>query len=439
MYQKEYQRKMIRPEDGVMMIESGHHVVLGGGPIEPFAFVEKMTLLKDKVKNVKVTSILSLKPHEIMTRPEYKEVFDFEACFYSPVQRVTDRLGMGSHTPTHLRNSGTNIIRLDADPDVYVCTVSPMDKNGFFTTGPGVIYDYEMIHNAKKVIFEVSSQFPRTFGDTVFHISQVDHLYEVDRPVPAIPDAPITEVDKRIGQYVAELIPDGSTIQLGIGAIPNAAAKELINKKDLGIHTEMLNDAMVDLYYSGVITGRKKTFFPNKIVTSFSMGTQKVYDFIDDNPLVMHFRSNYTNNPFIVSQNDNMVSVNTTLMVDFTGQCASEAIKNVQISGTGGQVETAIGAQMAKGGKSIITLHSTADIKQPGTDQLKRVSKIVPFFDRGTIITLARTDVEYVITEYGIASLKGASIKNRTKQLIEIAHPDFREELTEEAKKNNFI
>lgn len=439
MYKNEYISKMIKPEDAVLLVKSNQHVVLGGGPIEPITFIEKMTLLKDKVQNVKVTNVLSLKPHEIMTRPDYKGVFEFEACFYSPVQRATNKLGFGSHVPTHLRNSGPSFIKRYTGPDVYVCTVSPMDKNGFFSTGPGVIYDYEMIHNAKTVIFEVSSQHPRTFGDTVFHISQVDYLYEVDRAVPTIADAPITDVDRMIGQYVSELVDDGSTIQLGIGAIPNAAAKELVTKKDLGIHTEMLNDAMVDLYYAGVITGKKKTLFPNKIVTSFSLGTKKVYDFIDDNPLVYHFRSSYTNDPFIVSQNANMVSVNTTLMVDFTGQCASEAIRNVQISGTGGQVETAIGAQMAKGGKSIITLHSTADIKKPGSDETIRVSKIVPFFDKGTIITLARTDVEYVVTEYGIACLKGSSIKDRTKMLINIAHPDFRVELTEEAKKNDFI
>jgi acyl-CoA hydrolase len=439
MYRKEYSKKRISVEDAVLLIKTNNHLVLSGGPIEPWSFIEKMPILKNAVRDVRVSNVLSLKAHEVMINAEYKGVFEFEACFYSGVQRITEKLGYGSHVPTHLRNAASGILRQNSNPDIFVVTVSPMDKNGFFTTGPGVIYDFEMIQKAKVVIVEVNERFPRTFGDTLVHISDVDYIYEVDRPVPGIPDSPITDIDKRIGEYVSELIEDGSTIQLGIGAIPNAAAKELIHKKDLGIHTEMLNDAMVDLYYAGAITGKRKNVFPQKIITSFTMGSKKVYDFIDDNPLVFHFRPHYTNNPFIVGSNNKMVSINTTLQIDFTGQCASESIKNVQISGTGGQVETSIGAQMSNGGKSIITLHSTAYIKKKGEDKKIRVSKIIPFLEEGTIVTLTRTDVEYVVTEYGVACLKGASVRERTKMLINIAHPDFREELTEKAKKYNFI
>jgi len=439
MLQQNYKAKRITVTDAVSLIQSGQHIVLGGGPIEPWDFIANMPKVKSRVKNVKVSTLLSMKPHEVMVKPEYKGIFEFESGFYSGVQRATNALGFCSHIPTHLRNCASGMLRMSPEPDIYVATVSPMDQHGYVTTGPGVIYEYEMIQKAKIVIFEVNAQFPRTFGETVFHISDADYVYEVDRPVPSLPDAKIGKEDEMIGKYVADLIEDGSTIQLGIGSIPNAAAVELAGKKDLGIHTEMLNDAMVDLYRAGAVTGKKKTLFPGKIVTSFTMGSKKVYDFIDNNLSILHFRSSYTNNPFLISQNTKMVSVNTTLMIDFTGQCASESIRSEQISGTGGQVETAIGAQMAPQGKSIMTLHSTAMIKKPGTDELVRVSKIVPFFEAGTIVTLTRTDVEYVVTEYGVACLKGATVKERTKMLIGIAHPDFRDELLELARQHRFI
>jgi acyl-CoA hydrolase len=379
-----------------------------------------------------------MKAHEIMVNPKYKGIFELDSGFYSGVHRASDRLGLCSHMPTHLRNCAAGILSHGA-PDIYVVTVSPMDRHGFVTTGPGSIYEPEMIRSAKTVIFEVNMRSPRTFGETVFHISDADYVYEVDRPIPALPTAPVTDVDRVIGSYIAELIEDGATIQLGIGGIPNAAAQALMEKKNLGIHTEMLNDAMVDLVRAGAVTGRCKTLYPDKVITSFSMGSQKVYDFIDDNPGILHFRAQYTNAPDLVKQNHKMVSVNTTIMVDFSGQCASESVRSEQISGTGGQVETAIGAQMAMHGKSVIALHATADIKAPDTGEVKRVSNIVPFLAPGTIVTLTRTDVDYVVTEYGIAHLKGLTVKERTKALIAIAHPDFRASLEEAARENHFI
>lgn len=439
MYWNQYNSKLIKVEDAVNFVKSNDHLVLAGGPIEPHGFIKYLSGIKEKVNNVKVSTLLSMFPHEVMTDVSYKGIFEFESLFHSGVQRMSNRLGLCSFIPTHLRNSAYGRLRSSGNPNVYVVTVSPMDKRGFFTTGPGTIYEQEMLSSADIVIVEVNPNFPRTFGDTLVHISEVDYIYEYDRTVPVLPDAEITPIDEMIGKYVSELIEDGSTIQLGIGGIPNASARELINKKDLGIHTEMLNDAIVDLYESGAITGNKKTIFPKKIVTSFTMGTKKVYDFIDDNPLVLHYSSAYTNNPFIISQNYKMVSVNTTLQVDFTGQCASESIVNEQISGTGGQVETAIGAQMSPGGKSIITLKSTADIKKRDSNEKVTVSNIVPFLEKGTIVTLPRTDVDYVVTEYGIASLKGASVKDRAKMLINISHPDFRQELTREAQKFGYI
>ncbi|MBS7527812.1 4-hydroxybutyrate--acetyl-CoA CoA transferase [Fusibacter paucivorans] len=438
MYQQRYQQKRISVEDAVGLVQSNQHIVLGGGPIEPWEFIANLPKVSDRLKNVKISALLSMKAHEIMVNPKYKGIFELDSGFYSGVHRASNKLGLCSHMPTHLRNCADGVLRRGT-PDIYVVTVSAMDQHGYVTTGPGAIYEPEMIHSAKTVIFEVNSRSPRTFGDTVFHISDADYVYEVDRPVPVLPSAPISDEDRIIGSYIAELIEDGSTIQLGIGGIPNAAAQALMEKKDLGIHTEMLNDAMVDLVRAGVVTGRCKTLYPDKIITSFCMGSQKVYDFIDNNPGILHFKAQYTNAPDLVKQNYKMVSVNTTIMVDFSGQCASESVRSEQISGTGGQVETSIGAQMAMHGKSIIALHATAEIKMPDTGERKRVSNIVPFLEPGTIVTLTRTDVDYVVTEYGVAHLKGLTVKERTKALIAIAHPDFRAELEAAAQKYHFI
>jgi len=439
MYQQQYQSKSISVCKAVSMIKSNNHVVLGSGPSEPWLFIENMATVAKSLKNVTVSALLSMKPHEIMMNPKYSEHFKFESGFYSSVQRITDHLGMGSHMPTHLGNCAHAILSQSPHPDIYVVTVSPMDEHGYFSTGPTAVYEYEMVQQAKTVIFEVSHRFPRTFGDTVFHINDVDFLYEVDRSPLGSPVAPITKEDKMIGQHIATLVEDGSTIQLGIGNIPNAVAWALIDRKDLGIYTEMLSDAMVDLVRAGAVTGKNKTFYPGKVVTSFSMGSKKVYEFINNNPNVLHFRSSYINNPMNVAKNDNMVSINTTLMVDFTGQCASESIQTEQISGTGGQVETVVGSQMAMHGKSIIALRSTAFIDVAGKVAKKRVSNIVPYFEKGTIVTLMRTDVDYIVTEYGIAKLKGLTVNERVRQLIEIAHPKFRKSLTKAAIEQHLI
>jgi acyl-CoA hydrolase len=244
----------------------------------------------------------------------------------------------------------------------------------------------------------------------------------------------VDDTDKKIGRYISELVNDGDNIQLGIGGIPTAAAVQLANKKDLGIHTEMLNDGLVYLCKVGAVTNRRKNYFPNKIITTFTKGTKETYDYIDDNPSILHLDVAFTNSPEVFSRNDNIISVNTTLQVDLMGQCASEAIGTNQISGVGGQNETAIGAREAKCGKSVIALHSTANIRAQGGGR-KLISTITAVHPEGTVITLSRNDVDFVITEYGIAALRGTTLKERAKALINIAHPDYRDRLTDEAKR----
>jgi acyl-CoA hydrolase len=260
-------------------------------------------------------------------------------------------------------------------------------------------------------------------------LEDVDFVYECNLPLVELLAAEPSEKDITIGNYIADMIEDGSTLQLGIGGIPNAVAKSLKNKKDLGIHTEMFTDGMVDLYNLGVITNRRKTINKNKFIASFALGTKKLYDFIDNNLCVEFKSAAYTNDPYIIGQNYKMVSVNTSIQVDLTGQCCSESIGHVQYSGTGGQADTATGSQNSIGGKSIIALYSTA--------KGDSISTIVPFLNVGATVTLSRTDVDHIVTEYGVASLRGRSIRERVKELIKIAHPNFREELKREAEKYN--
>ena len=279
---------------------------------------------------------------------------------------------------------------------------------------------------------EVNPNYPRTFGDTMVHISQVTALVESNRNILCIDPAPYTEVDATIGRYVASLVEDGSTIQLGIGNIPNAVANELKVKKHLGIHTEMFTETMVDLIECGAVDNTQKGFNDGVSICSFTMGSRRLYDFLDDNPMVLFKSSTYSNDPYTIGRNNKFVSINATLEMDLTGQAASESVGPVQFSGSGGQAETVQGAQMSPGGKSILAMHSTY------TDQDGKMhSKIVPMLTPGAAVTTSRNDVDYVVTEYGIAWLRGLTISERVQALTKIAHPDFREWLLAEAEKNH--
>jgi acyl-CoA hydrolase len=259
-------------------------------------------------------------------------------------------------------------------------------------------------------------------------------MIEVDYPAPVLPDSEPNEKDRAIGALIAKHIQDGDCIQLGIGGIPNAVALALMDKKDLGVHTEMLTTGFMKLYQAGAVSNKKKTLHKGKMVAAFALGTQALYDFIDDNPAVMILDGNYVNDPFVIAQNDRQVSINTTIEIDLTGQCASESIGPLQFSGTGGQTDTAVGAQRARGGRSFIALYSTAHVRQKDSDTRKQISKIVPMLKQGANVTLSRNDVDYVVTEHGVVQLRGLSVKERADALISIADPQFQAELTEQAK-----
>lgn len=309
--------------------------------------------------------------------------------------------------------------------------VSPMDEHGFFSLGTDPDYAFAASRQARDIIVEVNNNMPRTWGDTMIHISEVSAITEFHRPLPEIPQVPVTSEDEIIGRYIAEQVPDGATIQLGIGGIPNAVGYFLEEKKELGVHSEMLTDSMVSLYEKGVITCRKKTYRPNRMVGTFAFGTKRLYDFMNNNPMIEMLSCDEVNNPYIIAKNDNMMSVNSILQIDLTGQCAAESFGYQHYTGTGGQVDFVRGSWMSNGGKSFLTLYSTA---KNGS-----VSRIVSSLTTGTTVTTLRVDVLYVVSEYGIVLLKGQNARERAKRLISIAHPDFRDQLTFEAKKMNLI
>lgn len=294
------------------------------------------------------------------------------------------------------------------------------------------VCETQFIEKAKLVILEINENFPRTFGDNEIHIDDVDYLVKADYQPPYLPETEPNEKDLKIGRLIAEHIQDGDTIQLGIGGIPNADAACLKDKKDLGIHTEMMTTGMLDLIEQGVVTGKKKSLHRGKVVFSFALGSQRLYDYLDDNPSVIVGSGAYVTDPYVISQNDNMISINTAIEVDLTGQVCSESIGHTQFSGTGGQFTTAVGAQMSKNGRSIIALYSSFTTKNEQGERVE-MSKIVPFLKLGSIVTLTRTSVDMVATEYGIVSLEGTNIKERVERLISIAHPDFRDQLRAEA------
>jgi len=273
---------------------------------------------------------------------------------------------------------------------------------------------------------------PYTLGDVQLHVRDIDYMVKVDYQPPVMPDAPFSEKDAVIGKYIADMVPDGSCIQLGIGGIPNAVAEALKTKNDLGVHTEMLTTGMMKLAKMGVITGKYKQINKGKMVAAFAMGEPELYEFMDYNPSIAIMDGAWVNDPYVIAQNDNQISINTTIEVDLTGQCASESLGSRQFSGTGGQADTAIGAQMSKNGKSIIALYSTAMVKDKDGNR-HEVSKIVPQLMAGATVSLSRNDVDRVVTEYGVAELRGTDLRERVERLIAIAHPKFREELHDDA------
>lgn len=426
-----YKEKVISLEQALDMIKSDMNVVTGLGAGEAQLIMNNIHTIADRVRNVTITNCLSMANGEFL-KEEYVDSFNIDGWFFSPPLRKAFKNGNVSFIPNHLHLAGWKRLA-HVKPDIFVGTASMPDEHGFISLSTSNTYESQMIEKADIVIMEINPNYPRTFGDVEIHYTDIDYFIEADYKVPSLPDVIPNEKDKKIGAYIAELINDGDTIQLGIGGIPNAVASALKGKKDLGIHTEMMTSGMVDLIECGAVTGKKKTLHKGKHVATFALGNQKLYDFINNNPSVMILNGKYVNDPAVYGLNDNMVSINTALEVDLTGQVCSESIGHIQFSGTGGQADTAIGAQNAKNGRSFIALYSTAMVRNPETGEKEEKSKIVPFLKPGAIVTLSRNDVDMVVTEYGVAHLRGTNVRERIERLVAIAHPDFREDILREA------
>jgi acyl-CoA hydrolase len=432
------QAKYVTIEEVIGLVKSNDQIVVGMAAAEPQAFMANLHKAGDRVTNVTVTNCLPFAYGEFFIEEKWSKNFFLDGWFYTDVLRRAHPHGNISFVPNNLHFAGTKRI-FHARPNIFITSGTLPDKHGYISMSLSNVYEKQMAAVADIVVIEVNPNFPRTFGDLEIHVNDVDYLVKTDYPAPIIPNAEPTEKDMIIGKLIADKINDGDNVQLGIGGMPNAVAKSLYGKKDLGIHTEMLTNEMVGLAKAGVINGSKKTLHPGKMVACFAMGDQDLYDFIDDNPAVLIMAGSYVNDPYVIGKNDNQVSINSTIEIDLTGQCASESIGTRQFSGTGGQTDTAIGAQNSKNGKSFIALYSTAMVRNPETGIKEETSKIVTTLKPGAAVSLSRNDVDYVVTEYGMVNLRGTNIRERVKLLISIAHPKFREQLTKEAIEAGYI
>ncbi|NLB53373.1 MAG: acetyl-CoA hydrolase/transferase family protein [Syntrophomonadaceae bacterium] len=422
-----YQRKVVSVEEALKEIKSGQEVTCGLIACEPVTMLSQLHTIKDRVENVSVVTALLMNEYEFFMNPDMEGHFLMNCWFYTGGARKAHQFGTVSYVPLELHRSASCRTSY-RKPDIFLGCACPMDQHGFLSLSISTVWEKELLEQADKVIIEVNPNFPRTCGDSLIHISQIDHIVETDRALPELPEIVVNEKEQLIGQYVAELIEDESTLQIGFGSIPIAVAGCLTGKKDLGVHTEMFSEGLLDLFEAGVITNRKKTIWKDKFVADCALGTKRLYNFLNDNLAVEFQPGRFVNDPRIIGRNHKMVAINSALQIDLTGQCCAESIGSKHFSGTGGHKEFLQGVQYSPGGKSIIAFQSTT--------RNESISHIVPLLDHGASVTTSRVDVDYVVTEYGIASLRGRSVRERVKELIKIAHPDFRDYLTSEARRN---
>lgn len=419
---KLYKEKLTTAEEAVKHIPSNCRVVTGHATGEPTVIVDAMVDNYMQYENVEIVHLVAM-GNCGYTRPEMKGHLRHNALFVGAGTREAVNDGRADFTPTFFYQV-PKLFKTSLPVDVAIIQVSPPDENGNCSFGVSCDFTKPAADLAKIVIAQVNNMMPFTYGDNFINIKDIDYIVEVSKPLLELMPPTIGEVEKAIGEHCASLIEDGSTLQLGIGAIPDAVLLFLKDKKDLGIHSEMFSDGIVDLYSSGAINNSKKSLHPGKMIVTFLMGSKKLYDFVNNNKDVELYPVDYVNDPLTIMKNSRMVSINSALQVDLMGQVCAEAIGLKQFSGVGGQVDYIRGTSMSLDGKAIIAMPSTAS--------KGKLSRIVPFLDHGSCITTSRNDVEYIVTEYGIANLRGKSLKQRAKALINIAHPDFRDELIKE-------
>lgn len=417
--------KIVAAKEAVSIVKSNDKVFFQGAAMTPNILIDNLCERYQELKNVEIIQIHTHGRAKYLEAP-YSDSFKLVSCFVGDNVRKGVNTNNGDYIPIFLSEVHWLFRRGIYPLDVAFIQVSPPDKHGYCSLGVSVDITLPAILTAKTVVALINPQVPRTHGDGIIHIKNIDYAVEVDEPIHASISGNPSEIENQIGKHVAGLIEDGATLQMGIGNIPNAVLHNLTNHKRLGIHTEMFSDGILPLVEKGIITGEEKEIKTNKIVTCFAVGSQKLYDFIDDNPLVHFKEAGYTNDTSIIKLNPKVTAINSAIEIDITGQVCADTIGKYQYSGVGGQMDFIRGASLSKGGKAIIAMPSMTT---------KGISKITPFLKEGAGVTTTRAHVHYVATEYGVVNLFGKSLKQRAKALISIAHPNFREALEKEAYK----
>ncbi len=430
-----YQARVTTAQDAVRAIQSGNRVFLTGNVSVPQTVLAALVDHARNLSNVEIAQVLTVGAADYVS-PAMEGHLRVNSMFISHNIRKAVQEGRADFTPVLLSEFPLLFKRGLLPLDVALIQVSPPDEHGFCSLGVEVGPTKTPAETAKVIIAEVNEQMPRTLGDSFIHVSRLHHIVPVNYPIPelAMAEEGEGEIIEKIAGHIAGLIPDGATMQLGIGAIPDAVLKYLYDKKDLGIHTELFSDGVIDLVNAGVLTNARKTLHPGKIVAGFLMGSKRLYDWVDDNPMIELHRTEYVNDPFVIAQNERMVAVNSAIEVDLTGQVCADSIGPKLYSGVGGQLDFIYGASRAKNGVPIIALPSIVTLRD-GT----RLSKIVSMLKHGAGVVTSRNHVRFVVTEFGVAELYGKTIRQRAQALINVAHPDFREELAKQAKELHYL
>ncbi len=420
--------KAITAEQAVKVIKSNDRVYIHAAAAAPQALINAMTERHEELRNVEVCH-LHIEGETPYANPALKNSFHVNSFFIGKNVRHTLAAGNGSYTPVFLSELPLLFKRNILPVDIALIQVSPPDRHGYCSLGVSVEATLAAIDNARHVIAQVNPRMPRTHGAGIIHISELDSFVEVDLVVPEIPDLEPTKIENKIGGFIAEMIEDGSTLQMGIGNIPNSVLKRLTNHKNLGIHTEMLSDGVIDLILKDVVNSNFKGIDQGRAMATFLMGSRRLYDYVDDNPFIEMRGADYVNDISIIRQNPKTIAINSAIEVDLTGQICADSIGSRMYSGVGGQMDFIRGASLSEGGKAIIAIPSTTK---------KGVNRIVPFLKKGAGVVTTRAHVHYVVTEYGVANLYGKTLKQRANALINIAHPEFREQLEKDYLERKF-
>ena len=420
-----YLQKRTSAADAVRHVHNGDTIIVSTGVGEPPSLLTALSEQRHGFQDVKVAQILALRKYAYFD-PETVAHVRHVALFYGPASRAGGQAGWVDFTPNYFSEIPAQIERGQIPAEVVFSMASPMDAHGYFSLSLGADYTMAAVAKARTVLLEVNPNVPFAYGNCLVHVSQVTALVESSDPVLEVGLPTIGPVQAAIGKQVAELVEDGSTLQIGYGGIPDAVVMQLTDKHDLGIHTEMIGDGIMTLVESGAVTNRRKNYLPGKMIATFALGSAKLYRFMDRNPMLEMHPSNFTNDPMLAGQNDKLVAINATLQIDLLGQCGSESLGHSPFSGTGGQSDFVRAANRSRGGKAFIVLPSTA--------KDDTISRIAPVLSPGTHVSTSKNDINYVVTEYGVAQLRGKSAGQRARELIGIAHPNFRAELTAQAK-----